>query len=70
MIVGMHANSSNALLPPATIGIIGGGQLGKMIAMEAKRMGYDVSILDPNPLSPAGQVADRQIVAEIGRAHV
>ena len=63
MIVGMHANSSNALLPPATIGIIGGGQLGKMIAMEAKRMGYHVYILDPNPLSPAGQVADRQIVA-------
>ncbi|MHB8130552.1 MAG: 5-(carboxyamino)imidazole ribonucleotide synthase, partial [Mobilitalea sp.] len=51
------------LPPPAKIGIIGGGQLGKMITAEAKRMGYRVSILDPDPFSPAGQVADEQIIA-------
>ena len=51
------------LHPPAKIGIIGGGQLGKMAAIEAKRMGYSVTVLDPSPASPAGQVADRQIVA-------
>ncbi|PKM84727.1 MAG: 5-(carboxyamino)imidazole ribonucleotide synthase [Firmicutes bacterium HGW-Firmicutes-11] len=59
----MHGIVSDALHPPARIGIIGGGQLGKMIAIEAKRMGYYVSILDPSPSSPGGQVADHQIIA-------
>jgi len=45
------------------IGIIGGGQLGKMMAFEAKKMGFYVTILDPTPDSPAGQVADKQIIA-------
>ena len=52
------------LNPPSTIGIIGGGQLGRMVAFEAKRMGYNVAVLDPKQNSPAGQVADRQITAE------
>lgn len=51
------------LLPPATIGIIGGGQLGQMLALSAKSMGYKVGILDPTPQAPAGQVSDFQIVA-------
>lgn len=51
------------ILPPATIGIIGGGQLGRMMTMAAKQMGYQVVILDPQPNSPAGQVADGQIIA-------
>ncbi|MDP3058967.1 MAG: 5-(carboxyamino)imidazole ribonucleotide synthase, partial [bacterium] len=51
------------ILPGATIGILGGGQLGRMIAIEAKKMGYFVICLDPNPYSPAGQVADDQIGA-------
>lgn len=51
------------LQPPAQIGIIGGGQLGRMLTMAAKRMGYHVTILDPTPASPAGQVADNQIIA-------
>ncbi len=51
------------LKPPAKIGIIGGGQLGRMITVEAKRMGYHVTILDPTPSSPAAQVADEQITA-------
>ncbi|HEV3090722.1 MAG TPA: 5-(carboxyamino)imidazole ribonucleotide synthase [Candidatus Cybelea sp.] len=46
-----------------TIGVIGGGQLGRMFALDAKRMGYDVVTLDPQEHSPCGQVADEQIVA-------
>jgi 5-(carboxyamino)imidazole ribonucleotide synthase len=46
-----------------TIGVIGGGQLGRMFALDAKRMGYYVIVLDPQEHSPCGQVADRQIVA-------
>lgn len=46
-----------------TIGVIGGGQLGRMFTLDAKRMGYDVITLDPQPHSPCGQVADEQIVA-------
>jgi 5-(carboxyamino)imidazole ribonucleotide synthase len=46
-----------------TIGVIGGGQLGRMFTLDAKRMGYDVITLDPQPRSPCGQVADDQIVA-------
>jgi 5-(carboxyamino)imidazole ribonucleotide synthase len=46
-----------------TIGVIGGGQLGRMLTLDAKRMGYDVITLDPQPRSPCGQVADEQIVA-------
>lgn len=44
------------------LGIIGGGQLGKIISQKAKKMGLHVTILDPTPNSPAGQVSDVQIV--------
>lgn len=57
------SNSSKPILPPATIGIIGGGQLGQMMALSAKSMGYKVGILDPTRDAPAGQVADFQLVA-------
>lgn len=43
--------------------MVGGGQLGKMMTSVAKRMGYHVTVLDPTPASPAGQVADAQVVA-------
>jgi 5-(carboxyamino)imidazole ribonucleotide synthase len=46
-----------------TIGILGGGQLGRMLTLEAKRMGFRVVTLEPLPDSPCGQVADIQIVA-------
>ena len=46
------------------IGIIGGGQLGKMMTLEAKKMGFFVTILDPTSNCPAGQVADKQIIAD------
>lgn len=52
------------VLPPgSTIGIVGGGQLGRMLAMAAARLGYRVAILEPQEDCPAAQVANRQIVA-------
>jgi 5-(carboxyamino)imidazole ribonucleotide synthase len=51
------------LAPGGSVGIIGGGQLGRMLAQAAARLGFDVVILDPQPGSPAGRVAARQIVA-------
>ncbi|MBU0693636.1 MAG: 5-(carboxyamino)imidazole ribonucleotide synthase [Candidatus Omnitrophica bacterium] len=52
------------IYPPSTIGILGGGQLGKMLALEAKKMGYKVIVLDPTPNCPCAQVCDEQIAAE------
>lgn len=57
-------NNKQPILPPATIGIIGGGQLGQMLAQSAKAMGYHVGILDPTANCPAAQVSDFQIVAD------
>jgi 5-(carboxyamino)imidazole ribonucleotide synthase len=51
------------LAPGATIGIIGGGQLGRMLAMAAARLGYRTVVLEPQPDCPAAQVANQQIVA-------
>ena len=45
-------------VPGQTLGILGGGQLGKMIAMEARRMGYRVKVLDPDVACPAAEVAE------------
>ena len=50
------------MIYPATIGIVGGGQLAKMLTLAAKKMGFTVIVTDPTPQSPAGQVADRQLV--------
>ena len=52
-----------ALLPGASIGIIGGGQLGRMLAAAAARLGYRTIVLEPQPDCPAAQLANRQIVA-------
>jgi len=49
---------------PVRIGIVGGGQLGKMLTLAAKKLGFYVTIIDPTPQSPAGQVADKQIVSD------
>ena len=49
---------------PIRIGIVGGGQLGKMLTQSAKKLGFYVTVIDPTPQSPAGQVADEQIVAD------
>lgn len=47
------------------IGIVGGGQLARMLTYDAKKLGLYVTVLDPTPNSPGGQVADEQIVAEL-----
>ncbi len=51
------------ILPGATIGFLGGGQLGRMAAMAARSMGYDVQVLDPDPACSARPVASRCITA-------
>ncbi|MFB7141547.1 5-(carboxyamino)imidazole ribonucleotide synthase [Gottfriedia sp. NPDC056225] len=56
--------NSKVILPGQTIGIIGGGQLGRMMALSAKEMGYKIAVLDPTPNSPCGQVSDIEITAE------
>lgn len=56
-------STQRVILPGQTIGILGGGQLGRMIVLEGRRMGYRFVVLDPTPDSPTGQVADRQIEA-------
>lgn len=53
----------STVLPPATIGIIGGGQLGKMLSQAAKRLGYRVMILDPDASCPAAGVCDKHLIA-------
>ncbi|MBP1970431.1 5-(carboxyamino)imidazole ribonucleotide synthase [Virgibacillus natechei] len=55
--------NKHTILPSQTIGIIGGGQLGRMMAIAAKYMGYTVAVLDPTPNCPTAQVADKQITA-------
>ncbi|HEY9442067.1 MAG TPA: 5-(carboxyamino)imidazole ribonucleotide synthase [Gemmatimonadales bacterium] len=51
------------ILPGATLGVLGGGQLGRMFTLQARTMGYRVVVLDPDPGSPAGQFADRHLRA-------
>lgn len=55
--------TTSQLMPGATIGIIGGGQLGQMMAISAKYHGFRVGVLDPTPDCPTAQVADFQITA-------
>lgn len=55
---------SKVIAPPETIGILGGGQLGRMMAIAAKQMGYRIAVLEPTEDSPCGQVSDREFVAE------
>jgi 5-(carboxyamino)imidazole ribonucleotide synthase len=52
------SSSSGPILPGATIGILGGGQLGRMTAMAARSLGYRIQALDPDPACPARSVVD------------
>ena len=54
--------SKRPIEPPATIGILGGGQLGRMLGMAARAMGYRVAVLDPDPDCPAAAIADLVVV--------
>lgn len=56
------------VFPGGTIGILGGGQLGRMLALEARRMGYRIAVLDPDPDGPAAQVADIHVTARLDDA--
>ena len=53
----------NAIVPPATLGILGGGQLGRYTVMAAASMGYRTMVLDPDPSAPAGLLAHEHLVA-------
>jgi 5-(carboxyamino)imidazole ribonucleotide synthase len=53
-----------AIAPGAWLGLLGGGQLGRMFCMAAQSLGYRVVVLDPSDHSPAGSVADRHIRAD------
>lgn len=55
---------SAPLLPGTTLGILGGGQLGRMTALAARRMGYKVRTFDPSPSACASAVADEHVAAE------
>jgi 5-(carboxyamino)imidazole ribonucleotide synthase len=52
-----------AILPGATLGVLGSGQLGRMFAIAARRLGYRVHVLSPDDDTPTGQVADQEINA-------
>jgi 5-(carboxyamino)imidazole ribonucleotide synthase len=51
---------SDVVLPGSVIGCLGGGQLGRMFALAARKMGYRVHTVDPTPDSPTGQISDRE----------
>ena len=52
------------IIPDAILGVLGGGQLGRMFCIAARTMGYRVWVLDPDPDSPAGALADRHLQAD------
>jgi 5-(carboxyamino)imidazole ribonucleotide synthase len=54
-----------AILPGGTIGVLGGGQLGRMMALAARRMGYRIVVLDPNARCPTAQVSDGVVVGAL-----
>lgn len=52
------------LVPPATIGMLGGGQLGRYALMAARTMGFRTVVLEPDPHAPAGKIADVHLAAD------
>lgn len=59
-------DKKSPILPPAWLGILGGGQLGRMFVHEAQSLGFKVCVLDPDPLSPGGAVAEKHLCADYG----
>ncbi len=57
-------SQSKVILPPAMLGMLGGGQLGRFFVVAAHEMGYKVTVLDPDRNSPAGKIADVHICAK------
>lgn len=56
-------SNSSMILPPAMLGMLGGGQLGRFFVIAAHEMGYKVTVLDPDRNSPAGRIADVHLCA-------
>lgn len=59
----MSSNQEKIILPPAMLGMLGGGQLGRFFVIAAHEMGYQVTVLDPDKNSPAGKIADVHLCA-------
>jgi 5-(carboxyamino)imidazole ribonucleotide synthase len=57
------ASEGISIGPGSTVGILGGGQLGRMFGIAARRMGYRVHAFEPHPDSPAGQISDVEVNA-------
>ncbi len=56
-------SDASIFLPGSTIGVMGGGQLGRMFAIAARRMGYRMHTFSPDEDTPTGQLADREVAA-------
>ncbi len=61
--------AASAITPTATIGMLGGGQLGRYALIAARLMGYRTIVVDPSPDAPAGAVADEHLVAPYDDPH-
>jgi 5-(carboxyamino)imidazole ribonucleotide synthase len=59
----MTSDEDKTVLPGATIGVLGSGQLGRMFALDARRMGYRVHTFSPDSDTPTGQISDEEITA-------
>jgi 5-(carboxyamino)imidazole ribonucleotide synthase len=59
---------SSVINPPAMLGMLGGGQLGRFFVIAAHELGYQVTVLDPDKNSPAGKIADVHICADFDDA--
>jgi 5-(carboxyamino)imidazole ribonucleotide synthase len=59
----MQLDETKIFLPGSTVGVMGGGQLGRMFAIAARRMGYRVHTFSPDEDTPTGQLADREVAA-------
>jgi 5-(carboxyamino)imidazole ribonucleotide synthase len=59
----MQSDDAKIFLPGSTVGVMGGGQLGRMFAIAARRMGYRVHTFSPHEDTPTGQLADREVAA-------
>lgn len=64
VVAGPQSSALPFIAPGATLGVVGGGQLGRMFVQTAQRMGYRTAVLDPDPQSPAGRIAHRHLVAD------
>ncbi len=66
----LELNSEHYIAPGNWLGVLGGGQLGRMFAQAAQRMGYHVAVYDEEETCPAGQVADRHFCPSISNQSV